>query len=266
MLRNMFRLSKHIKLKNREAVLNIKLVIEYDGSKYFGWQRQSNKPTIQQTIEESLQVFFKGEKIKLTGAGRTDTGVHALGQAANFKISREKYVKYGKERLLRSINAILAKDIAITNLNIVDNDFHSRYSAVSRNYRYYMTFRKPAFDADKQCFVKTKFDIDLAKDFCKLLIGKHSFRSLCKNREDEHNYFCHVYNAKLRKLINGRAVFEITANRFLHSMVRAIAGTMIKIASGKLSIAEFKHKFKKGETLKIQYAPSNALVLHKINY
>src|SRR3990172_3954860 len=127
MLRNMFRLSKHIKLKNREDVLNIKLVIEYDGSKYFGWQRQSNKQTIQQTIEESLQVLFPGEKIKLTGAGRTDTGVHALGQIANFKISREKYIKYGKERLLRSLNAVLPADIAVKMLKCVGEDFHSRY-------------------------------------------------------------------------------------------------------------------------------------------
>jgi len=253
-------------LKSKGDRINIKLVIEYDGSKYFGWQRQSNKPTIQQTIEESLQVLFPGEKIKLVGAGRTDTGVHALGQTANFKINTIRFKKYGSKSLMRSLNAVLPADISLNKLRIVSGDFHSRYSAKSRNYRYYMIFRKPGFNSEKYFFVKTKFDIDLAKDFCKLLIGKHSFRSLCKNKDDEHDFYCHVLDAKIKKLSGAKAMFEITANRFLHSMVRAIVGAMIKISSGKLSINEFRQKFKKGETLKIQYAPSNALVLHKINY
>jgi|SRR4030095_2760803 len=246
--------------------INIKIEIEYDGKKYFGWQRQSNKKTIQQLIEESLQVLFPNENIKLTGAGRTDTGVHARGQVANFKVNRATLKKSGKEKFLRSINAILPEDIAVKKLQFVNDKFHSRYSAVSRTYRYYLCFRKHALNGDKMHFIKTKFDIDLGKEFCKLLTGTHSFKALCKNKEDEHDFYCLVKAAGIRKLNDDILEFEITANRFLHSMVRAVIGAMLKIASGQITINDFKQKFKKGETIKIQYVPSNALFLHKINY
>jgi tRNA pseudouridine38-40 synthase len=114
--------------------------------------------------------------------------------------------------------------------------------------------------------VKTKFDIDLAKEYCKLLVGLHSFKAFCKNKEDEHDFNCSIVCANVKKKRGNVIEFEITANRFLHSMVRAIVGVMLKIASGKSPINEFKQKFYKGEKLTIQYAPSNALVLYKINY
>jgi len=247
-------------------ILNIKLEIEYDGSKYFGWQIQKNKPTIQQTIEESLQLLFPKEKIMLTGAGRTDTGVHALGQVANFKLSGTSFDKFNKDRFLRSLNAILPADIAVRKLEVVGESFHSRYSAKKRTYRYYLSTSKRGYDSRKSHFVKTKFDIDLAKEYCKLLVGNHSFKAFCKNKEDEHDFYCNVYSAGIKKKNDGVFEFEITANRFLHSMVRAIVGVMIKIASGKLTLNVFKQKFKKGEKLTIQYALSNALVLYKIKY
>ncbi|HEY3249623.1 MAG TPA: tRNA pseudouridine(38-40) synthase TruA [Ignavibacteria bacterium] len=253
-------------LRAGEIIINIKLTIEYDGKNYFGWQRQSGKQTIQQVIEESLQLLFPGENIKLAGAGRTDTGVHARGHAANFKVTKHSFEKLGKETFLKSLNGILPSDIAVKKAERVKNDFHARYSAVGRTYRYYLCFRKHALNGEKLHFVKTKFDIDLAKEFCKLLPGAQSFKSLCKNKEDKHNFFCSVTKAGIKKLKDDIIEFEITANRFLHSMVRAIVGAMIKIASGKLTISEFKQKFKKGEILTIQYAPSNALFLHKINY
>jgi len=246
--------------------LNIKLVIEYDGKKYFGWQRQLNKPTVQGTIEKTLQILFPGRKIKLTGAGRTDTGVHALGQTANFFISKQIFYKLGRDRLLRSLNGILPEDISVKSLNIASNEFHSRFSAKSRTYRYLISTRKRSYNGDKYFFLKTKFDIDLAKEFCKLLVGKHSFRSFCKNRTDKHDFLCIVEKAGVKKLKDGSIEFEIAANRFLYSMVRAVVGVMLDAASSKISINDFKQKFHKGERLKIQYVPSNALVLYKINY
>lgn len=256
-------------MKAGKELVNLKLVIEYNGKNYCGWQRQSaasKEKTIQQTIEESLQVLFKGEKINLIGAGRTDSGVHALGQTANFKVSKKSFEKYPPAKLLTSLNAILPADIAVKSIKKANLDFHARYSAKSRVYRYYLCFDKKVLDGDKYHRLKTEFDIDLAEKFCKLLVGRHSFKSLCKNRTDDHEFYSEVKYVKLRKLKNDTVEFEICANRFLHSMVRAILGAMISIAAKKISINEFKTKFKKREDMVIQYVPAKALFLYKVNY
>ena len=99
-----------------------------------------------------------------------------------------------------------------------------------------------------------------------MLLGQHSFKSMCKNKEDDHDFMCEVYRADVKKLSNGIILFEISANRFLHSMVRAIIGMMLNIASSKITLREFYQKFKKGEQLKMQFVPANALILDKIIY
>jgi len=246
--------------------VNVKLIIEYDGKNYFGWQRQKNKPTIQESIEKTLQVLFPKAQIKLIGAGRTDAGVHALNQVANFRINRENFKAISTVRLLKSLNAMLPADITVKKVNVVRNRFHARYSAKKRLYKYYITTVKRSYNFEKYYHIKTKFDIDLGKEYCNLLVGNHSFKSLCKNKEDDHDFMCEVYNAEVRKLKNGIILFEISANRFLHSMVRAIIGMMLNVASSKITLKEFYQKFKKGEQLKMQFVPANALILDKITY
>ncbi len=251
--------------------VNLKLVIEYDGKKYCGWQSQSassKSKTIQQTIEESLQVLFPEEMIKLYGAGRTDSGVHAYAQVANFRVLKANFDRLGRERLQKSLNGILPNDIAVKGVNSVNDRFHSRYSAKERVYRYFITYEKKGLYGNKFYFIKPNLniDIDLAKDFCKLLAGSHSFRSLCRNKEDRHDFLCDVKYAKLRKLNKTDIVFEICASRFLHSMVRGIVGAMLSVSTGKMSIKEFTAKFRKGEKIKIQYVPANALFLMKVKY
>lgn len=261
-------LDKNFQSLSAGSECNIKLIIEYDGKKYAGWQIQKNKPSVQETIEHSLRVLFHKDNIKLIGAGRTDSGVHALNQAANFKIGKDVFSGGIKtiDNLVYSLNSILPEDISIKKAGFVSVNFHARYSAKKRVYRYLLTTGKRGFNSDKYFRIKTKFDIDLAKEFCKFIEGMHSFKSMCKNREDRHDFMSIVYYAKLKKRRDGVFEFEICANRFLHSMVRAVVGMMIKIASGKISLNEFKTKFKKGEQLKIQYVPANALILDKIIY
>jgi tRNA pseudouridine38-40 synthase len=252
-----------------KELCNLKLVIEYDGSGYYGWQRQtqeSKKKTVQQVIEESLQVLFPGEKIKLIGAGRTDSGVHAYGQAANFKIPRPKYEKFGKGKLIYSLNSVLPDDIAVKSIRRVKDDFHARFSAKSRVYRYLIVFDKSAIDRNKTYRVKSDLDPEKAREFCRFIEGIHSFKSLCRNKTDAHDFLSDVKYARLKKRSGGILEFEICANRFLHSMVRAIVGSMLGTASGRISLKEFKNKFKKGEDIKIQYVPANALFLLKVNY
>jgi tRNA pseudouridine38-40 synthase len=256
----------------RTGTVNIKLTIEYDGKKYFGWQRQKNlpaqagKPTIQQTIEESLQVLFPTQNIKLTGAGRTDAGVHALGQVSNFRIDKDLNQKLDLHKLAYQLNSILPRDITVKKAEKVSDDFHARYSAKKRVYRYQLSGVKRSFNGDKYLNIGRSIDIKAAGEFCKTIEGAHSFKSMCKNKSDEHDFMSIVYYAKLKKKKDNILEFEICANRFLHSMVRAIVGMLIRVGSGKTSLREFKEKFKKGETIKIQYVPANALILAKIIY
>lgn len=250
--------------------VNLKLIIEYDGSKYFGWQRQTSKVSIQQVLERSLQVLFPYEKINLIGAGRTDAGVHAYGQCANVKLSNSSFSKYnvpgGINKLSVSLNAILPADIVIKKISKAKDDFHARYSARERAYEYFITTSKHAIGGDKLYRIKNDIDIKKAQAFCKTLIGYKSFKSLCKNQTDEHDFKCDVKYAKVSRNSKGVIKFEICASRFLHSMVRAIVGAMIDIASGKMELNQFKQKFKKGEEIKLQYVPAKALFLVKVKY
>jgi len=246
--------------------VNIKLILEYDGKNYSGWQRQKNKKTIQQTIEETLQLLIPGEKIRLTGSGRTDAGVHALGQVANFKVNKALINKLDLHKIVRSLNAMLPAEITVRKAQTVNDEFHSRYSAKRRIYRYYVTFVKRSYGSDLFYYSKRGFDFGIAKQFCDAITGSHSFRGLCKNSDDKHDFMCNVYYASVKKKTDNSIIFEICSNRFLHSMIRAIVGMMLGVASGKTDISEFKNKFSKGEKFKVQYVPANALVLLKVIY
>ncbi len=252
--------------KNDDKQVNIKLVIEYDGKNYFGWQRQKKAKSIQQTIEDALTVIFRVEKVTIVGAGRTDAGVHAYNQCANFKIDKKKFESTGINRLFSSLNGLLPDDIVVKKINIVPVDFSSRYSAKSREYIYRITDTPRAIDGDKLYYIKFGFNLKEAKEFCKAIQGKHSFLSLCKNKEDDHDFMCDIMKAVVKIRKDGIIEFTITANRFLHSMVRAIVGTMLKVASGKLTLNEFNAIFKKGDEIKTQYVPAKALFLSKVNY
>lgn len=246
--------------------VNLKLLIEYDGKNYSGWQRQKTHRSIQQTIEEKLSVLIPGERITLNGAGRTDAGVHAYGQCANFKTNKSSIEKKGTGRFLVSLNALLPDDIVVKQLKAVPGDFHARYSAKSREYIYRLTETKRAIEADKLLLLKTGFDIKAAKSFCGLIKGNHCFRSLCKNKTDEHDFRSIVYSCNVKRRRDGVIEFTISANRFLHSMVRALVGAMIQVAAGNLTKEEFIDKFKNGDEIKIQYVPAKALFLSKVTY
>jgi len=227
---------------------------------------------VQQTIENALNSLFPNQTIHLIGSGRTDTGVHALNQVANFKLNnpplpwRERNTNDVLRKFSYSLNAILPSDIAVKKAQFVPLDFHARYSAKRRIYKYFLSTQKQTTFRNWVYQVKTRFDIDLAKEYCKLLPGVHCFRYLCKNQSDKHDFQSEVYFARLRKKSAGILEFEISAIRFLHSMVRAIVGIMIQVASSKTSIQEFKYKFYNKEPLRIQYVPAYALFLDRVIY
>lgn len=246
--------------------VNLKLIIQYDGSDYFGWQAQPKRNTVQQTIQNALRILLPKCNLNIIGAGRTDTGVHALNQCANFFIEKSVYKNLNIKKFIHSLNAILPDDIVIKKISRVNLNFNARYSAISREYFYLFSKDKSAIFRNYVLHIKQSFDLKLAKKFCSLIIGTHCFKSFCKNKSDKHNFNCIIYNADVFKTKLGIYKFKITANRFLHSMVRALVSVMLKISSDKLSIDDFKNLFLSNQTLKIQYAPSYALFLSKINY
>ena len=240
-----------------------KIVIEYDGKDFLGWQIQKNtKNTIQEGIESALKQILN-QNIRLIASGRTDTNVNALNQVAHFKTESV----LNCNRFLYSLNSILPDKIAVKEINKVSDEFHARYSAKKREYEYRITFKKKSICGNY--YYKMNYDLDFIKidKFISILKGDKSFKSLCKNSSDKHNFRCYIFDLNY-KLIKSRneLTFSVTANRFLHSMVRAVIGCIIDIGRGRLDFEETKQKFLKGEKIKTTYLPGNALFLKKIYY
>lgn len=240
-----------------------KMVIEYDGTDFNGWQRQKNtKNTIQEYLESSLKSLLK-QKINVIGAGRTDAEVSAYNQVAHFKTDAE--IDYKK--ILYSLNSILPDTITVKKISKAPSDFHSRYSAKKREYIYKISFRKRSIES--RYYHKLIYGIDLKKidRFTDILTGYKSFKSLCKNQTDKHNFCCNVKSIKYKySKAKDELIFKIISDRFLHSMVRGVIGCLIDIGRGRLNFEETKDSFQKGEKIKTTYLPGNALFLNKIYY
>ena len=244
-------------------MLNYKLIIEYDGLKYYGWQKQKyTKNTIQENIETAFSTVLKHE-VKLTAAGRTDTRVSAYNQTANFYSGK----MFDINKIRHSVNSILDDTISIKKITKVSNAFHSRYSAKSREYIYRISTQKKSIGGNYFYRINYKPDFEKLNDFFKFITMQKNFRSLCKNSEDKYDFYCemHKLNYKIYKSRN-EIIFTISASRFLHSMIRAIIGCALDIARGKEDAEKIKKLIRKGEKFKIHYLPANALFLNKIRY
>jgi len=243
---------------------NLKIIIEYDGAAYHGWQRQPDDITVQQTLEEKIGVITR-ERIRLTGSGRTDAGVHAIAQAANFKTSS----KIAGGNLLRGTNSLLPGDIVIKELTEVDEGFHARYNAKSKVYLYRIFNNKypPALYRNYSWFIKYPLDIDLIRTAVLQLIGTHDFSSFCAADSNTVDHVREVVDAGVHREENGMIKFFIEADGFLRHMVRNIAGTLIDVGSGKLSpagflgIMEARDRRQAGIT-----APPQGLFLKEVRY
>jgi tRNA pseudouridine38-40 synthase len=246
------------------AFRNYRIAIEYDGSDFQGWQRQKKSPnTIQEVLEKALGKLLK-EEIKITGAGRTDAGVHASEQTANFRTAKT-IEDFG--RFLYSLNSIISSNITVSCISSVPEDFHSRYSAKSREYFYQITTRRKSLYGKYYFKLNYELDFKIIDNFIKILTGYKSFKSLCKNREDKHDFKCDLM--ELKYTVNNKAgtiIFKIRSDRFLHSMVRAIIGCLIDLGRKRLDFNDTVLKFKRGEKIRTTYLPSNALFLNKIYY
>jgi tRNA pseudouridine38-40 synthase len=254
-------LEKYYKIANFVPMFNYKLTIQYDGTDYAGWQIQENALTVQEVISNSIKQILQ-EEISLVGSGRTDAGVHALGQVANFKLSR----KLDLFKFKYSLNSVLPYDISVLDIEIVDENFHSRFSARNRSYLYLISNQKsPFFNR----YSYTYFSDVNAEELTKLsstLIGVRDFTSLSKTNPDVQNRMCNVYQARWRRQKN-LLIFYIEANRFLYGMVRAIVGSLLKAYSSENGINYLKNILEqKDRNCASDAAPARGLFLYKVKY
>ena len=204
---------------------NIKLTIEYHGAAFSGWQIQADQPTIQGEITQAI-LKTTGCRVNLVGAGRTDAGVHALGQAANFLIDHA----LAPDRYSDALNFYLPDDIRVRESREVSYDFNARRNAVSRRYRYLLSSRKSALYRDLRWEHPVGIDTELLREAASLIAGEHDFAPFCVVASRKADNACLIYSARWRQ-IGPLLVFEIRGNRFLHGMVRSLVGAMVNVAT-----------------------------------
>lgn len=240
---------------------NIKIVIEYDGTEFCGWQIQPNVPTVQGEIERSLSQITQND-IKLTAAGRTDTGVHATGQVANFKLDGDLPLL----SIVKGGNALLPFGIRIKKAEEVGPLFSARFDAKSRKYRYLINTTALAIGRQYSWFYPQKLDIEAMNQSCLFLLGEQDFESFCASGAQLDHYRCNVSSA-LWTFQKNILKFEIKANRFVHNMVRIIVGTCLEVGKKKItpeSLKEIlidKDRKKAGQTV-----PAHGLCLVEVEY
>ncbi len=240
------------------------LELQYDGTDFVGWQEQSKGRTIQGVIENRLSTILR-TPIKVVGAGRTDTGVHATYMVAHFDLPNS-LVPNIKEAVFR-LNRFLPPDICILGVRQVSSDFHARFCAISRSYGYYITEKPNPFLRKYHTYIPQPLDFGMMNQAAEYLIGTHDFSSFSKKHSDVTNHLCTVTEARWVQLGDTEWVFRITANRFLRSMVRAIVGTLIEVGTGKMSPNEFAEILDKvDDEYPFNTAPATGLRLEHIAY
>lgn len=243
---------------------NFKLIIEYDGSSYHGWQRQKNRKTIQGEIEKAIMTIT-GKKIALTGSGRTDAGVHAFGQVANFYCDTE----ISPEVFQRGLNGLMPKDIIIKECNTVDEKFHARYDAKTKTYRYKILNRTipAAICRQYAWFIKKKLDLDAMQSAILHIIGTNDFKAFEGAGSPRSSTKRRVINASLQQKEKEYLIFEIEANGFLRFMVRNIVGTLLDVGLCKITPDDFKKiLLSKDRNLAGATAPPHGLFLMNVKY
>ena len=242
--------------------MNYKLNISYDGTDFSGWQVQANARTVQGDLQTAIHSIFNDDKINICGSGRTDAGVHAINQIANFNIN----TKMSEEQIKNALNSKLSNDVFIKKCSKVSDSFNSRFSAKKRHYIYKIC---TTFDPlVRKYFWYITYDLDKSKleECSKLLLGEHDFSNYSKASSEKENSNCVV--DKARWIFDEKSIyFEIEANRFLHHMVRMLVGTMIEVSKGSLSIKRFEEMLLCNEhKSRIVTSPAYGLYLNKVDY
>ena len=239
------------------------ITLSYDGTRYHGWQIQPNGDSVQARLQEALSTLLRAA-VGVTGAGRTDTGVHARMMVAHFDVET---MDYELQDLMYKLNRLLPQDIAIQKMELVSNEMHARFSATSRTYHYYIHTVKDPFLRAYSCELHYPLDFQLMNEAAAILMTYEDFGAFCKAHADVKTTLCHITAAQWHQTSLSSWYFEITANRFLRNMVRAVVGTLIDVGRGRLSLSDFrkviegKRRTEAGESM-----PANALFLEEVKY
>jgi len=244
---------------------NFKLIIEYDGTNYHGWQRQAAEPTVQAEIEQALSAMTRSD-ITLIGAGRTDAGVHALGQAAHFRCE----TRLDPEAILKGLNSLLPPEIVICDCRLVAEDFHARFDAQSKIYRYRILNRaaRAAVGRSYSWFIHRPLDVRAMQQAAQFIVGRHDFKAFESSGSPRAHTVRHVLAAEwIEAQEQGLLTFQIEADGFLRCMVRNIVGTLVATGLGKIPPADVatilasRDRRRAGAT-----APPQGLFMVAVNY
>ena len=239
----------------------IKLILEYDGTDFSGWQFQTNSRSVQGVLEQALNTLLQ-EPVRVIGAGRTDAGVHARGQVCHFTARSAME----PPKMLGGLNALLPNDVVVRTLDDVEPDFHARYRARERTYQYHITQVPVAIERHTHWFVGHPLDIEAMQRCAKSISGEHDFQGFCKSDTSVNHFRCTVTGAEWTKR-GPNVVFEISANRFLYGMVRALVGTMVDVGRGHRPERDFFEVLSsKDRTKASSAAPPGGLVLESVSY
>jgi tRNA pseudouridine38-40 synthase len=243
--------------------MKIAILIQYDGSAYHGWQVQAEPETVQGHIEASLAMVFD-KKIGIIGSGRTDSGVHALGQVAHFELDT---CTIPVENLWKALNRKLPDDIRLIASAAVDEKFHSRFAAVRRKYLYQIATVPNVLDRNTKWHVRYPLDIAMLRELSQHIIGTHDFSSFCYAGTETENMVCTITTADWDVDHAGVIGFTIAGDRFLHHMVRMLVGSMIEVARGKWDMGHFLSLLEKPDRQShVVTAPANGLILMEVSY
>ncbi len=241
-----------------------KLVLEYDGSDFAGWQVQPGQRTVQGVLEEAFS-DLAGAAVAVTGAGRTDAGVHALGQVAHAKTD----LSLPAATVAPALNARLPDDVLVRCVDDVPESFHARFDAVSRSYLYLIGRSESPIWRRRRWCVRSELDLEGTRRSAEILLGEHDFSSFCLAGSDPNHHRCRVGAISLEwePEYGGMCVLRIEANRFLRGMVRSIVGTLVDVGRGKTTPEEFaailaaQDRGRAGQT-----APAHGLYLAEVKY
>ena len=243
---------------------NIRLLIEYDGTNYQGWQVQPKGPTVQGMIEEKL-AWITGEAVHLIGSGRTDSGVHAFGQVANFKTKSQLDV----HSIQKALNSLLSPDIVIQKAEEVEEDFHARRESKSKVYEYRILNRdiRSAFRHGYAWHISQRLDLEEMRKATLMLIGEHDFSSFRSVGSPTRTAIRRIIRADWKRGRDGLIRFEVEANGFLKQMVRALVGTLVEVGRGKIDSEEFQKILDSQDRKKAgPTAPAHGLFLKEVKY
>ena len=237
--------------------------LAYNGNDFYGWQIQPRQISVQETIEKALSKLFDAKKINIVGCGRTDTGVHAKHYIAHVDLPS----KWEEEILTHKLNRILPDSIVIYTIQKVNEDFHARFHAKARTYRYFIHSQKDPFINNTSLYYTKTLDMDKMNKAGLLLHGEKDFTSFSKLHTDVFTNICTVSKAKWTKVNEHAFYFEITADRFLRNMVRAIVGTLLEVGEGKITPDEITSILDKNDRCEAKMSvPAHGLFLWEITY